>query len=232
MSEQASENTGLSIKQIQMGPMQNYVYVIADQEKRQALVVDPAWNIQGLLDELDKDGLELTGALVTHYHPDHIGGDFSGHHIEGIPELLAERPCKIYIHKAEAPYVQKQLGLTPADYVAVDGETTVEAGRIPVRLLHTPGHTPGSQCFLVGGHLVSGDTLFIGSCGRVDLPGSNPSDLYYSLNQKLKRLPDDTVLLPGHNYSAERTSTIGREKQANPFLRFESVEDYLRAMGY
>lgn len=232
MRHERNDGNGLSIKQIEIGPMQNYVYVIADTDTRKALVVDPAWDVKGLVDELDKDGLELVGALVTHYHPDHIGGDFAGHHIEGLEELLALRPCPIHIHKAEAPYVQKQLGLTPADYVAVDGETTVDVGRIPVRLLHTPGHTPGSQCFLVGGHLVSGDTLFIGSCGRVDLPGSNPTDLYYSLTQKLKRLPDETVLLPGHNYSPQRTSTMEREKQTNPFLRFESVEDYLRAMGY
>ncbi|MFN2424964.1 MAG: MBL fold metallo-hydrolase [Candidatus Binatia bacterium] len=232
MTQERSDGQGLVIKQIEMGPMQNYVYVIADTLSRKALVVDPAWDVKGLLAELDKEDLELTGALITHYHPDHIGGDFMGHHIEGVTELLAERPCKIYIHKAEAPYVQKQLGLTPADYVAADGETTVEVGRIPVRLIHTPGHTPGSQCFLVGGHLVSGDTLFIGSCGRVDLPGSNPSDLYYSLNQKLKRLPDETVLLPGHNYAPQKTSTIGREKVGNPFMRFESVEDYLRAMGH
>lgn len=232
MPQTRSDGLGLSIKQIEMGPMQNYVYVIADTETRKALVVDPAWDVKALLAELDKEDLELTGALITHYHPDHIGGDFQGHHIEGVTELLAERPCKLYIHKAEAPYVRKQLGLTPADYVACDGETTVEVGRIPVRLLHTPGHTPGSQCFLVGGHLVSGDTLFIGSCGRVDLPGSNPADLYYSLNQKLKRLPDETVLLPGHNYAPARTSTIGREKTSNPFMRFENVEDYLRTMGY
>jgi hydroxyacylglutathione hydrolase len=232
VSQEQAQGGGLSIKQIELGPMQNYVYVIADRDERKAFVVDPAWDIGSLLAELDKEDLELAGALVTHYHPDHIGGDFAGHHIEGLTELLSQRPCKIYLHKAEAPYVQKQLGLSPADYVAVDGETTLEVGRIPVRLLHTPGHTPGSQCFLVGGHLVSGDTLFIGSCGRVDLPGSNPEDLYYSLNQKLKKLPDDTVLLPGHNYAPQRTSTIGREKQSNPFMRFETVEDYLRVMGH
>ena len=232
MERERSDGHGLSIKQIEIGPMANYVYIIADKETRKALVVDPAWDIKSIVAELDKEGLELEGALITHYHPDHIGGDFAGHHIEGVTELMAERACKIYIHKAEAPYVQRQLGLTPADYAAVDGETTVEVGRIPVRLIHTPGHTPGSLCFLVGGHLVSGDTLFIGSCGRVDLPGSNPSDLYYSLNQKLKRLPDETILLPGHNYAADRTSSIGREKQNNPYMRFENVEDYLRAMGY
>ncbi|HYB98829.1 MAG TPA: MBL fold metallo-hydrolase [Candidatus Limnocylindrales bacterium] len=222
----------LAIKQIEIGPMANYVYVIADMEQRKAMLVDPAWDIQALLDELDKDGLELTGALITHYHPDHIGGDFMGHHIEGIGELLGARGCKVYMHKEEAPYVARQLGMTHADFVSCDGETTVDIGRIPLRLIHTPGHTPGSQCFLVDGNLVSGDTLFIGSCGRVDLPGSDPSQLYYSLNDKLKKLPDDTVLLPGHNYAAERTSTIGKEKRSNPFLRFERLDDYLRTMGF
>ena len=232
MSIETSQSQGLSIKQIQIGPMQNYVYVLADIEERKAMLVDPAWDIDALLTELDKEDLELTGALITHYHPDHIGGDFMGHHIEGVTELLAARGCKLYIHKEEAPYVQRQLGLSFTDYVAVDGETTVDLGRIPVRLLHTPGHTPGSQCFLVGGHLVSGDTLFIGSCGRVDLPGSDPTELYYSLNQKLKQLPDETVLLPGHNYAPERTSTIGRERKSNPYMRFERLDDYLRTMGY
>jgi len=229
---EANDAARLSIKQIQIGPMENFVYVIADMTARKAMLVDPAWSIDALLAELDKEDLELTGALVTHYHPDHIGGDFMGQHIEGIAELLAARGCKLYVNKVEAPYVKQQLGLSAADLAAVDGETTLEVGRIPVRLLHTPGHTPGSQCFLVGGNLVSGDTLFIGSCGRVDLPGSDPSALYYSLNQKLKQLPDDTVLLPGHNYAPTRTSTIGNEKRSNPYLRFQSLEDYLRAMGY
>ncbi len=229
---EAHEGPRLAIKQIEIGPMANYVYVIADLEERKAMLVDPAWDIGALLAELDKEDLELTGALVTHYHPDHIGGDFMGQHIEGLTELLSARGCKLYVHKAEAPYVKQQLGLSFTDLVAVDGETTLAVGGIPLRLLHTPGHTPGSQCFLVGGNLVSGDTLFIGSCGRVDLPGSDPSALYYSLNQKLKKLPDDTVLLPGHNYAPERTSTIGHEKRSNPYMRFQSLEDYLRAMGY
>jgi hydroxyacylglutathione hydrolase len=231
-SAESPEPSRLFIKQILVGPMANYVYIIGDREKRKAVIVDPAWAIDSLVDEVEKEGFELQGALVTHYHPDHIGGDFMGQHIEGITELLERQATKIYIHKAESDYVKKGTGLESSDIVAVDGETTILVGDIPIRFIHTPGHTPGSQCFLVGDNLVSGDTLFIGACGRVDLPGSNPNDLYYSLTQKLAQLPDETVLLPGHNYSAESSSTIGHEKDTNPYMRFASLEDYLRAMGH
>jgi glyoxylase-like metal-dependent hydrolase (beta-lactamase superfamily II) len=108
----------------------------------------------------------------------------------------------------------------------------INVGGIEIQLLHTPGHTPGSQCFLVDNRIVSGDTLFIGACGRVDLPGSNPEQMYYSLTQKLMALPDDTVLFPGHNYADRPTSTISEEKKTNPYLRFSSLKQFLAAMGY
>lgn len=222
----------LYLRQILVGPMANFVYLIGDAEKREAMIVDPAWDIPALLRILDEDGMTLTGALVTHYHPDHIGGDLMGHRIPGVPELLEQRAVKIYMNKEEVPWVKRVLGLESSDFTPVDGESSVEIGELPVRVIHTPGHTPGSQCFLAGGKLISGDTLFIGSCGRVDLPGSNPEDLYDSLNRKLKNLPEDTVLYPGHNYASETESTIGREKRTNAFMRFESVEDFLRMMGY
>ncbi len=223
---------GIYLKQLEIGPMANYVYLIGDLETREAMIVDPAWDIPAILDELDRDDMKLVGALATHFHPDHIGGSMMGHEIPGVPDLLAQRPTKIFIHKEEAPYVKQVLGMETSDFVKVDGETTVNVGRIPIRILHTPGHTPGSICFLVDGNLVSGDTLFIGACGRVDLPGSSAEQLYYSLTQKLKKLPDETVLYPGHNYSSAKTSTIENEKRTNPYMRFESVNDFLRTMGY
>lgn len=220
------------LRQIECGPMANYVYLIGDMETREAMVVDPAWAIDGILDILDQDGMKLTGALVTHYHPDHIGGHLWGQDIPGVTELLSKRPVKVYMHKEEVPYVKKTLGMESSDFVPVDGETTVDIGKLPVRMIHTPGHTPGSMCFMVDGNLVSGDTLFIGACGRVDLPGSNPEDLYFSLTQKLKKLPPETVLFPGHNYAAERTSTIGKEAETNPYMRFDSVDQFLTMMGF
>lgn len=224
--------SNLYLKQMLLGPMANYVYLVGDSQTREAVVVDPAWDIPAIFDQLEQDGMTLVGALVTHYHPDHIGGDMMGQSIPGVSQLLARQGVKVYIHKEEEPYVRATIGLQASDTVAVDGETTIEVGKQPIRFIHTPGHTPGSQCFLVGDNLVSGDTLFIGSCGRVDLPGSNPSDLYYSLTTKLKKLPDHTVLLPGHAYSAAPTSTIGQEKQSNAFMRFERLEDFLSVMGF
>jgi glyoxylase-like metal-dependent hydrolase (beta-lactamase superfamily II) len=146
--------------------------------------------------------------------------------IPGVEDLLARAPVKVYVHKAEREFL-KGLG---SDLVKVDNHDTLQVGRITVTFLHTPGHTPGSQCFLVDGRVISGDTLFIGSCGRTDLPGSDPSAMYYSLTQRLAALPDDAVLLPGHNYGGS-SSTIGDEKRRNPCMRFTSLGDFLRAMG-
>jgi len=140
-------------------------------------------------------------------------------------------PAKVYIHKAELPFVHRVTGLSQSDLVAVEGGDEVQVGQLKVKFLHTPGHTPGSQCFLVGNALVSGDTLFIGSCGRVDLPGSNPDDMYRSLTQVLAALPDETLLFPGHNYADRPRSTIGDEKRTNMMLRFRNLHDFLAMMG-
>jgi glyoxylase-like metal-dependent hydrolase (beta-lactamase superfamily II) len=127
--------------------------------------------------------------------------------------------------------VHRVTGLSASDLVAVEGGDDVQIGQLKVTFLHTPGHTPGSQCFLVGNALVSGDTLFIGSCGRVDLPGSNPEDMYRSLTQVVAALPDQTILYPGHNYADRPRSTIGDEKRTNQMMRFHNLRDFLFAMG-
>ncbi len=220
-------------RQIQAGPMQNFVYLIGDPQTRQAVVVDPAWDVDGILRVLESDEMTLTQVLITHFHPDHLGGDLMGHHIEGAAELLERnQKIKVLLHKSEVAFAQRIAGLSSSDVTPVEGGDDLAVGGLDITFIHTPGHTPGSQCFLVGNRLVSGDTLFIGSCGRVDLPGSDPAQLYDSLVNKLKRLPDDTVLYPGHDYADQPTSTLGEQKRRNPFLRFERLEDFLGMMGY
>jgi hydroxyacylglutathione hydrolase len=216
----------LYLKQMELGPMQNFVYLIGDPETRDCLVVDPAWEIDAILDAVAEDGMRLTGVLVTHTHQDHVGGHLFGFDIPGVEELLAKTPAKVYVHKAEREFL-RGFG---SDLVKVDGGETVTVGRVPLTFIHTPGHTPGSQCFLIDGRLVSGDTLFIRSCGRTDLPGSDPAEMYHSLTRRLGARPHDTVVFPGHNYGGTFT-TIGDEKRQNPVMRFRSMGEFLRAMG-
>jgi hydroxyacylglutathione hydrolase len=219
----------LYFKQIEMGPMQNFVYLIGSTETRKVAVVDAAWEIDRILRLVAQDDMEITHAFVTHTHPDHVGGRFAGVEIEGVTELLSKCKAKVVVHKAEAEFLKT---LSPSDMIKAESGDKIDVGGIEIQLLHTPGHTPGSQCFLVDNKIVSGDTLFIGACGRVDLPGSNPEQMYYSLTQKLMALPDDTVLFPGHNYAAQSQATLGEQKKTNPYLRFTSLKQFLAALGY
>ena len=223
----------LYLKQLELGPMQNFVYLVADPVTREAAVIDPAWEIDRIIEVVEQDDLHLKAALITHFHPDHLGGDLMGHHIQGAAELLErDLKIKVHMHKSEVDFAGRIAGLSRSDIVGTDGTEELQLGNISVRFIHTPGHTPGSQCFLIDGRLVSGDTLFIGACGRVDLPGSDAAQMYDSLVNKLKRLPEDTVLYPGHNYAGRPTSTIGEEKQRNMYMRFNRLEDFLGLMGY
>ncbi len=222
------------LKQIEIGPMQNFVYLIGDRQTREAAVVDAAWDIDKILAVAQADDMKITKAFVTHFHPDHIGdsaGKILGIPIQGLTELLKRQPVKVYVNKEEAPFLKSLIGLSTSDMVIMQSGDKTELGNIEVQFLHTPGHTPGSQCFLLENRLISGDTLFINGCGRVDLPGSNPEDMYHSLTNKLQKLPDDTLLLPGHNYGG-KSSTMGKEKKNNPYLRFQRLEDFLATMGY
>ncbi len=219
----------LYFKQVEIGPMQNFVYLIGSTETRKVAVVDAAWEIDSILRLAAQDEMEITHAFVTHTHPDHVGGSFAGIEIQGVTELLDKCKARVVVHKAEAEFLK---ALSPSDIVKTESGDKIDVGGVEIQLLHTPGHTPGSQCFIVDGRIVAGDTLFIGSCGRVDLPGSDPEQMYYSLTQKLMALPDETILFPGHNYADRPTSTMGAEKQSNPYLKFHSLKQFLGTMGY
>ena len=212
------KNRPLYLKQLELGPMQNFVYLVGDPETREAAVVDPGWEVPAILDAAQKDGYKLTAAFATHHHFDHVGG---------LPELLKSLDIPVYVNKDDAKLVQ----IAPSSMRLVGGGDTAQIGGVPVSLIHTPGHTPGSQCLLIDGQLLTGDTLFINACGRWDLPGGDPAQLYESLNMKLKALDEATAVYPGHNYADKSVSTIGDEKRSNPFLQAPSREAFLRAIG-
>jgi glyoxylase-like metal-dependent hydrolase (beta-lactamase superfamily II) len=207
--------------------MVNLVYAIGDRETGEALLVDPAYAPAELVVLLAADEMTLVGALATHYHPDHVGGEMMGHEIAGIVELLEVSDVPVHVHGAEVPWVQRRTGVGAGSLVAHDSADVVRVGAIEVTLIHTPGHTPGSQCFLVDGRLVSGDTLFLEGCGRTDLPGSDPAEMYRSLTERLARLDDDTILFPGHLYSAEPSAPMGEVRQFNYALAPSTPEQWL-----
>jgi len=211
--------------------MVNFVYLIGDRETGEAVAVDPAYGIKDLLAILDADGMRLTGALATHYHPDHVGGSMGGWTIAGVRELLTLRPVPVHVQRAESEYVQKVTGAGAADLVEHDSGDTVLVGDIPIELIHTPGHTPGSQCFYVADRLVSGDTLFLQGCGRTDLPGGDPAALYESLTTKLARIPDHAVLFPGHLYSPEPSASMAETRAMNYVFRPKSLDQWLAMFG-
>jgi glyoxylase-like metal-dependent hydrolase (beta-lactamase superfamily II) len=215
------------------GQMVNFVYLIGDRETGDAVAVDPAYRVQELVDILGGDGLRLTGVLATHWHPDHIGGDLMGYGIEGIQELLGlpDVAAPVHVHRDEVEWVTRATGASASDLVAHDSGDTVDVGAIPIRLLHTPGHTPGSQCFVVDGKLVAGDTLFLDGCGRTDLPGGDADQMYESLTQRLAGIPDDTVLYPGHRYSPAPSASMGETRQQNYVFRLPTLEQWRRLLG-
>jgi hydroxyacylglutathione hydrolase len=217
-------STHLYFKQLEIGPMQNYVYLIGSTETHKVAVVDAAWDIDTILKIAKQDEMEITHAFVTHTHPDHVGGGFAGMEIAGVTELLEKCKAKVVVHKAEAEFLK---GLSASDLIKTDSGDKIDVGGIEIELMHTPGHTPGSQCFLFDGRVVSGDTMFIDACGRVDFPGGNAEQMYYSLTQKLMALPDETILFPGHNYAPLKQATIGEQKKTNPYLRFASLKHFL-----
>jgi hydroxyacylglutathione hydrolase len=175
---------------------------------------DPAYAVDELVDLAAADEMRVVGALATHYHPDHVGGSMMGFEIAGITALLERQPCPVHVQRAEVPWVVRTTGIGEGDLVAHDPGDVVTVGEITIELVHTPGHTPGSQCFLVADRLVAGDTLFLDGCGRTDLPGSDPRAMEASL-RRLAKVPDDVVLFPGHRYSIASSASMGAVKASN-----------------
>ncbi|MCP5468688.1 MAG: MBL fold metallo-hydrolase [Deltaproteobacteria bacterium] len=201
----------LYIKQLEIGPMENFVYLIGDKVEKKAMIVDPAWQVDTIFKEAKKDEMEIIGAIVSHHHYDHTNG---------IEEFLERTDAKVFVNKHDAEFV----AVPQTNMIKTDHQSHINIGQVSIHFLHTPGHTPGSQCLHINKqHLISGDTLFIHGCGRCDLPGGDPEAMYYTLTQKIMRLDKDTCLWPGHNYAEKVQSTIGEEMRENPYIKTAST---------
>ncbi len=204
--------------------MQNFGYLIGDEKTRQALIVDPAWDATQLLKIAEDGNWKIAGFVITHAHYDHVNA---------IEPLLFKVDVPVYANKAEIPYaasssyVTGDLGRTAK---GMDGGAIIQLGDTEVSLLHTPGHTPGSQCVQVGNHLITGDTLFIGGCGRSDLPGGNAGTLLQSL-KKISELPDDLEICPGHDYGDVPRRLLRDEMKVNPYLRIRDEDEFITNMS-
>ena len=222
-------NPNLIIRQVEVGPMANFIYLIGDAASAEVFAVDPAWETDAILDIAGKERFTIIGIILTHGHFDHCNG---------VAELLALKNMPVYINKTEAAFMRGFQGANGIFGVLPDkglrelgnGES-IHAGKTELRFLHTPGHSPGSQCILAGGALITGDTLFTGSIGRCDLPGSDPGNMYESLSEVIAKLPDDTSIYPGHNYSGKTSSSIGDEKNGNPYLACKSLDEFLKLVA-
>lgn len=204
----------LLILQYEIGPLNNFLYLLGDPSTKEMAIVDPAWDFPYLLSESKRLGYTITSVFLTHAHPDHVNA---------LPLALAYKDMPVYISKHEAPFLTKNL----KNLVPIEHNAKLTVGNIVFDVIHTPGHTPGCQCFLTQGQLISGDTLFIDGCGRCDLPGGDPRVMYQTLSGIIAKLPSDTVVHPGHNYGPTPTDTIGHQMKTNFYLNCESMDAFL-----
>ncbi|HEV2427092.1 MAG TPA: MBL fold metallo-hydrolase [Acidimicrobiales bacterium] len=209
--------------------MRNFAYAIVDADARESALVDAAWDPDELVDRLGDEGVAVTAAVLTHFHFDHAGGDYAGATVAGASRL-AERGVPVHAQAAEVPWLVRGAGLGADELVAHDGDDELVVGSSSARLLATPGHSPGSQCVLAAGWLLTGDTLFLEGCGRTDLPGSDPAALRGSL-QRLSALDGALQVGAGHDYSSVETATLDEVRASNPVLAPIDEERWLAMFG-
>lgn len=207
-------NLPYEIEAMELGPMENFIYLITDRKTGHTAIVDPAWDVPAILARAAEKGLTITDILLTHSHHDHING---------IEQVLAEFDAQLHLSKPEAQFWGKHLDLPTLHH----GGDIIRLGETEIQMLLTPGHTPGSVCYHLGNDLITGDTLFVFGCGRCDLSGGNPEIMYDTLTRMGRELPGSTLILPGHNYAVKPSSTMSEELAGNPFLHFEDKADFV-----
>jgi len=205
-----------TIHSMELGPMENFVYLIHDHATDTAAIVDPAWDVEKILELADNKGIRITDVLLTHSHHDHING---------LQQTLEHSDANVHLLKPEAKFWGADLTAPKLHH----GGDQIKIGESQINILHTPGHTPGSACYHVGNDLIAGDTLFVFGCGRCDMTGGDPEEMFQTLKKMKTELPAATTLHPGHNYAPQfPTSTMGNQCQGNPFLHFDTPADFVK----
>jgi glyoxylase-like metal-dependent hydrolase (beta-lactamase superfamily II) len=202
----------MKVHQIQVGNMQNFTYIVEDEDTSEAIIIDPSWDLIELELIIKKNNLKIKYIVNTHHHFDHTLGN----------EAMVET--------TKAPIIQHESSKLKNDIKVKDGDL-IEFGNSKLKVLHTPGHSQDSICLIGDGKIFSGDTLFVGNCGRIDLPGGSAKELYHSLFDVLYSLDDDLVLYSGHNYGHTETSTIGQEKITNHVMQKRTEQQFVEMMG-
>lgn len=204
----------LHIRQLLLGPLQNFVYLIADENTRDAIVIDPGWDPLAIAKAAKEEEMKLRGILVTHTHFDHINA---------VPPMVKDFDIPVWVHQKEIG----DLPVKPSSVKTFVGGDLIQVGGLDIKVLHTPGHTTGSSCFEMQDLLLTGDTLFVKACGRSDLEGGNPEELWKSLGE-IAKLDDNLVVYPGHDYGDTPQSTVAEERRANPFMQFHTPQEFVR----
>lgn len=206
----------MHIHQLPVGNMQNFCYLIGDPVSEEGVVVDPGWEGPVILEAARKAGIRIKYILNTHCHFDHTGAN---------KDIKAATEARIVIHREDAKYL-KHFTPPPADIEVEDGQT-IELGKMGFKFIHTPGHSPGSCIISIDGSVMTGDTLFVGSIGRCDLPGGSPEEMYRSLKTKVMALPKESLIYPGHDYGPTPTSVLEREMKENVYLKCPSLDAFI-----
>ena len=203
------------ITAMELGPMENFVYLLTDVATRKAAVVDPAWDAPQVIQYAEQNDIQITDILLTHSHYDHING---------VEEVLQRYDAQLHLLKAEADFWQGVTGKPTTHY----GGDTIAVGNTSIQVLHTPGHTPGSACYLLDDDVITGDTLFVFGCGRCDLQGGDPEQMFTTLKKMGSDLAANTVIHPGHNYAEQSVSTLDEQLAGNPFMHFQKSSEFVK----
>ncbi|MCX6580592.1 MAG: MBL fold metallo-hydrolase [Candidatus Aminicenantes bacterium] len=218
--EKKNKEVTMDVEQVKVGQMVVFSYIVSCPETKEALVIDPGGDEKLLAQKIKQKGLTLKYIVNTHGHSDHTCGNAKLKSLTGAKIIMHEIDDNLFRTK-EAVKMMRGMGFeaSPAADITVKDGDEIKIGKVALKVLHTPGHTPGGICLLAEGQVFTGDTLFVGGIGRTDLPGSDHRQFMNAIRDKLAALPDETIVWPGHDYGPRPSSTIGLEKIANPWVR-------------